>query len=60
MIFHIEEFRDDVSIQNWNINLNNANDLFLDFHLKLKRCVDRHAPIKQPMHKDVKLANKLG
>ena len=56
--FHIVEFRDDVSIQNWNINLNNANDLFLDFHLKLKGCVDRHAPIKDLTHKEVKLANK--
>ena len=38
--FHIEEFRDDVSIQNWNTNLNNAKYLFLG-------CVDRQAPIKQ-------------
>ena len=38
--------------------MNNANDLFLDFHLKLKGCVDRHAPIKQLTCKEVKLANK--
>ena len=44
--FDTEKFRDDVSIQTWNTNLNNANDLFLDFHHKLKGCVDRHAPIK--------------
>ena len=44
-------------IQNWNTNLNNANDLFLDFHLKLKGRVDRHAPIKQLTPKEVKLAN---
>ena len=56
--FHIEEFRDDISIQNWNTNLNNANDLFLDFHLKLKGCVDRHAPRKQLTPKEVKFANK--
>ena len=29
--FHTESFRDNVSIQNWNTNLNNANDLFEDF-----------------------------
>ena len=40
--FHTEDFRDDVSIQNWNTNLNNANDLFEDFHHTLKGCVDRH------------------
>ena len=37
--FDTEKFRDDVSIQTWNTNLNNANDLFLDFHHKLKGCV---------------------
>ena len=56
--FQSDEFRDDVSIQNWNTNLNNANDLFHDFHFKLKGCVDRHAPIKQLKPKEVKLANK--
>ena len=47
-----------LSIQKWNINLNNVNDLFLDFHHKLKGCVDMHAPIKQLTRKEVKLANK--
>ena len=56
--FHAEIFRDDVSIQTWNTNLNNANDLFSDFHHKLKGCVDRHAPIKQLTPKEVKLTNK--
>ena len=56
--FHAEIFRDDVSIQPWNTNLNNANDLFSDFHHKLKGCVDRHAPIKQLTPKEVKLTNK--
>ena len=56
--FHTEQFRDDVSIQNWNTNLNNASDLFLDFHVKLKGCVDRHAPIRQLTPKEVKLRNK--
>ena len=56
--FILKNLRDDVSINNWNTNLNNANDLFLNFHLKLKGCVDRHAPIKQLTRKEVKLANK--
>ena len=56
--FDTEKFWDDVSIQTWNTNLNNANDLFLDFHHKLKGCVDRHAPIKQLTPKEVKLTNK--
>ena len=30
----------------------------LDFHHKLKGCVDRHAPIKQLTPKEVKLTNK--
>ena len=38
--------------------MNNANDLFLDFHFKLKGCVDSHAPIKQLKPKEVKLPNK--
>ena len=38
--------------------LNNANNLFLDFHHKLKGCVDRHASIKQLIPKEVKLTNK--
>ena len=54
----IEEFRGDVSIQNWNINLNNANDLFLGLNLKIQWCVDWHTPIKQLTPKEVKLANR--
>ena len=38
--------------------MNNANDLFLDFHFKLKGCVDKHAPIKQLKPEEVELANK--
>ena len=56
--FHAEIFRDDVSIQTWNTNLNNANDLFSDFHHELKGCADRHAPMKQLTPKEVKLTNK--
>ena len=56
--FNKEKFREDVSIQNWNNDLNNANDLFIDFHFKLKGCVDRHAPLKQLTPKEAKIANK--
>ena len=56
--FHIEKFREDVSIQNWNNDSYDANDLFNDFHFKLKGCVDRHALLKQLAPKEVKIANK--
>ena len=56
--FQIENFREDVSIQNWNNDSNDANDLFNDFHFKLQGCVDSHAPLKQLTHNEVKIANK--
>ena len=56
--FHIEKFREDISIQNWNNDSNDANDLFNDFHFKLQGCVDRHVPLKQLTHKELKIANK--
>ena len=42
--FLSQQFRDDVSIQNWNTNPPNVNSLFIDFYSKLQGCVDRHAP----------------
>ena len=44
-----------MSIENWNTDLDNANDLFIDFYTKLKGCVDRHAPIRHLTPKEVKL-----
>ena len=49
--FQSQQFRDDVSIQNWNSNYSKVNELFIDFHSKLEGCVDRHAPIKKPSPK---------
>ena len=40
-------FCDDVSIQNWNSDLPNVNELFIEFHSKLQGCAERHAPLKK-------------
>ena len=42
--FSDDIFRDDVSIQNFNVKFDNVNDQFNDFYFKLDGCVDRHAP----------------
>ena len=56
--FSEDSFRDDVSIQVFNNSLENIDDQFSDFYIKLEGCVDRHAPIKKLNHKEVKLAQK--
>ena len=56
--FQSKQFRDDVSIQNWNSNRSKVNELFIDLHSKLEGCVDRHAPIKKLSPKEIKLKNK--
>ena len=56
--FSEDSFRDDVSIQVFNNNLENINDQFKDFYNKLERCLDRHAPIKKLSHKEIKLVHK--
>ena len=53
-----EDFRDGVSIQNWNISNNDRSCLFSDFYFKLKGCVDRHAPVKKLNAKEVRLHSK--
>ena len=52
------DFRDDISIQNWNTDNADSNFLFSDFFSKLKGSADRHAPIKKLSSKDVKLRTK--
>ena len=52
------DFRDDVSIQNWNMSHSDSNVLLGDFYLKLKGCADRHAPIKKLNAKEVLLRSK--
>ena len=56
--FLSQQFREDVSIQNWNTNLPNVNSLFIDFYSKLQGCVDRHAPYKKLSPKEIKLQSK--
>ena len=56
--FSEKSYRDDVSIQNFNNQLVDVNDQFLDFYYKLQGCVDRHAPLKKLTPKEVKLEQK--
>ena len=56
--FSEESFRDDVSIQNFNNNLEDVNDQFKDFYLRLNGCTERHAPLKKLTPKEVKLKHK--
>ena len=56
--FNITDFRDDVSIQNWNFTPSDSNTLFGDFYFKIKGCADRHAPVRKLNAKQVKLKSK--
>ena len=56
--YSANDFYDDVSIQNWNYELNDSSDLFCDFFWKLKGSTDRHAPLKKLNAKEVKLKSK--
>ena len=56
--FSEDSFRDDISIQNFDNNLEDVNDQFKDFYLRLKGCVERHAPLKKLTSKEIKLTHK--
>ena len=56
--FSEDSFRDDISIQNFDNNLEDVNDQFKDFYLRLKGCVERHAPLKKLTSKEIKLKHK--
>ena len=56
--FSEKSFRDDVSIQNFNNQLNDVNEQFQDFYFKLQGCVDRQVPIKKLTLKEIKLKQK--
>ena len=56
--FSEASFRDDVSIQRFNNSLNDVNDQFKDFYLRLEGCVERHAPLKKLSTKELKLEQK--
>ena len=53
--FSADTYRDDVSIQNWNLSSNDTNFLMGDFVWKITGCSDRHAPIKKLNPKEIKL-----
>ena len=57
--FSEDSFRDDVSIQNFDNNFEDVNDQFKDFYLRLKGCIDRHAPLKKLTPKEVKFNHKF-
>ena len=56
--FCVDIFRDDVSIQNFNVEFDDVNHQFNDLYFKLAGCVERHAPIKKLSTKEVKLRHK--
>ena len=55
--FSEDSFRD-VSIQNFDNNLEDVNDQFQDFYLRLKGCIERHARLKKLTPKEIKLKHK--
>ena len=56
--FSEDSSRDDVSIQNFDNNLEDVNDQFKDSYLRLERCAERHAPLKKLTPKEVKFKYK--
>ena len=56
--FSVHNFRDDVSIQNFNVEFEDVNDQFNDFYFKIEGCVNRHAPLKKLNPKEAKLQQK--
>ena len=56
--FSEDSFRDDISIQNFDNNLEDVNKEFQDFYFRLKGCIDRHAPLKKLTPKETKLKHK--
>ena len=56
--FEPNNFRDDVSTQNWDIDSNNVNERCDDFYWKLEACVNRHAPLKKLTPKQIQLKSK--
>ena len=56
--FSVQSFRDDISIQNWDLNNNDSNLLMNDFLFKLSGCADRHAPIRKLNSKNIRFKAK--
>ena len=53
--FSEEHFRDDVSIQRWRQDSNDANILTSDFVWRLNGSAERHAPVEKLSPPEVKL-----
>ena len=56
--FSEDDFRDDVSIQQWRQDTDDPNLLTLDLIWKLDGCADRHGPVEKLTPKEVKLKLK--
>lgn len=53
-----ESFLDDISIQQWDNNSNDPNEMFNDFLWRLESSVNRHAPLRKLSKKEYKLKSK--
>ena len=56
--FSETDYRDDVSIQSWNLQSTDCNNVMNDFLFKLEGCAERHAPIKKLNPREIKLKSK--
>ena len=56
--FNEQSFLDDLSIQNWYNNHQDANTMFNDFAWRFESCIDRHAPLKKLNKKEMKFKLK--
>ena len=53
-----QSFLDDLSIQNWKNDMQDAIEKYNDFIWHLEACVNRHAPIKKLNKKEIKMKIK--
>ena len=56
--FIAENFRNDISGQNFENSYDDVNSQFKDFHSKLEACIEQHAPLKKLSQKEIKLEQK--
>ena len=56
--FSVDNFRDDFSIQNFNVEFEDVNDQSNDFYFKIEGCANIHAPLKKLNSKETKLKQK--
>ena len=54
--FDEKSFIDDISIQNWSVNVSNdVNSKYNDFLWRVEGCIERHAPLKNLNTKQIKI-----